>query len=105
MRNPAQTLLARCDVGFYLWQKLALTALGVAYILSPLDVVPDVLIILGWSDDVFVGYLIARIWRSPTLPKTDGDNPELATAPIRRSSPRQQTRVAMVRREHTGGVR
>lgn len=104
MKNPVQALIARCDVGFYLWQKVGLTILGLAYLGSPLDLLPDLIPVLGWGDDVYVVYLLVRVWMSPTLPTPDGRGTELAAAPYRQTVPLRHTRVPAVRRENAGGV-
>lgn len=104
MKSPIQFLLSRCEIGFYPWQKVALTALGVAYVLSPLDMIPDIFLLIGWSDDLAVILFLMRVWRSPTLPKLDGGEPALAPAPCRQAAPFPNARVPVVRREKFGGV-
>ena len=104
MKSPIQFLLSRCETGFFPWQKVALTALGAAYVLSPLDMLPDILFPIGFGDDVAVILLLVRVWRSPTLPKLDGGEPALAPAPCQRSAPFPNARVPVVRREKIGGV-
>jgi hypothetical protein len=104
MKNPAQALLSRCNVGFYLWQKLALTGLTVLYVLSPVDPVPDPIIILGQLDDVYVIYLLIRVWRSPTLPAPDGGAAELDASSYRQAVPVRHAHIPVVHREKVGGV-
>ena len=54
------------------WLKVA-TALLVVYVVSPVDLIPDVIPILGWADDVVLVPLAIR-WLLGKLPV------ELATA-------------------------
>ena len=69
MANPAKRLLDGCRYGYRLSQKLGYTALGLLYIVSPIDVIPDLIVLFGQCDDFFVIYLLIRIWMSPTLPR------------------------------------
>ncbi|MCA9040728.1 MAG: DUF1232 domain-containing protein [Planctomycetaceae bacterium] len=49
--------------------KILYTILGLLYVLSPIDALPDVIPILGWIDDIGVlGYLVT-IWCSEDQPK------------------------------------
>jgi len=41
---------------------ILITILGLAYILSPLDFIPDFIPILGWSDDAFVLIIVGVVW-------------------------------------------
>jgi len=41
---------------------IIVTILGLIYICSPIDILPDFIPILGWADDFFVGILIAGLW-------------------------------------------
>lgn len=43
------------------WGSIALAAAALAYVISPLDLIPDFLIPLGWTDDLVV---LALVWRS-----------------------------------------
>ncbi|QYU69184.1 DUF1232 domain-containing protein [Leptolyngbya sp. 15MV] len=70
MANPVSALLKQCSVGFLPWQKAVITAGGLLYVLSPIDLLPDVLPVLGWGDDVFLIYVLFRVWCSPTLPNS-----------------------------------
>jgi len=46
------------------WQARALIALAVAYVLSPVDLIPDVIPVLGWLDEwIFLPLLILWIQR------------------------------------------
>ena len=36
------------------WKTMAITAGAIAYVISPLDIIPDVLIPVGWTDDMLV---------------------------------------------------
>lgn len=46
---------------FRLWKAFGVFALGVAYGVSPLDLIPDLIPALGLSDDIVVLFLAARI--------------------------------------------
>ncbi len=72
--NPIQSLLNRCSRGFTLPQKLLISVLVFIYILSPIDVLPDFIPVLGWGDDLYALYLAIRVWSSPTL---NSDAPQL----------------------------
>jgi len=104
MKNPAQYLIARCDTGFYLWQKVALTVLAAAYVGSPVDLLPDLIPVICWGDDIYVIYLLIRVWKSPTLPNPSGLAERLAAVPCRQRSSASPVRVPVVRREKVGGV-
>ncbi len=67
MANPLSRILDRCATGFPVMQKVGLTVLGMLYVLSPIDLLPDVIPVLGWGDDAYVLYVLARVWGSPTL--------------------------------------
>lgn len=43
------------------WRSIALAAAAVAYVVSPLDLIPDFLVPVGWTDDLVV---LALAWRS-----------------------------------------
>lgn len=45
-----------------LWIPILITILGLIYIISPIDLIPDVIPIIGWSDDALVGIIIALTW-------------------------------------------
>ncbi len=72
MNNPLRPVLDRIALGFTLPQKLGLTALVVLYVVSPIDLIPDVLVGLGWCDDAFIFNLLRKVWLSPTLPPKSG---------------------------------
>lgn len=64
-----RNILARCNLGFTLGQKVFWTALGLIYFISPIDLLPDILFPpFGFLDDGFVLYLIYCVWKGPTLP-------------------------------------
>lgn len=65
--NAIKSILARCDQGWTLPQKCGLTFLLLIYWLSPIDLIPDPLLVLGQCDDLFMTYCIFRVWNSPTL--------------------------------------
>ncbi len=52
------------DARVPLWMKIAFPLAGVAYLLSPLDFLPDVLPLLGEVDDVMVLLLLMRLFIS-----------------------------------------
>jgi uncharacterized membrane protein YkvA (DUF1232 family) len=66
MPQFVSNILARCDAGFPLWQKLGLTALWAVYLVWPLDVLPDVFLPIGLGDEALLFYLLVRVWLSPT---------------------------------------
>lgn len=41
---------------------LIVTILGIAYILSPIDIIPDFIPFLGWTDDFLVLIVILFTW-------------------------------------------
>lgn len=41
---------------------IVITILGLVYIVSPLDFIPDVIPILGWTDDFLVLMIIVGTW-------------------------------------------
>lgn len=53
MKQAAAMYIAMLDAKTPLWAK-TLIASGIAYLFSPLDAIPDVLIAVGWSDDAAV---------------------------------------------------
>ena len=67
MANPVRRILDQCRIGFTAKQKVGLCALGAVYILSPLDLVPDLLPGLGQLDDIGVPVLAFKILLSPTI--------------------------------------
>ena len=98
--NPLRPLLDRCSRGFTLPQKLGVTALGVLWVISPLDF--DFLPLIGWIDDVMVLDLLRRVWMAPLLPRSDGDG----TAGIQpAASGTAHGPRSLVHRERVGGVR
>lgn len=68
MANPLRTLLDRCSTGFTATEKFAYTLIGVILVVSPLDLIPDVFLLVGQIDDIMVIVTLVKIWRSPTLP-------------------------------------
>lgn len=68
LMNIAQRIIARADAGFTFGQKVALTFGLLLYWIFPIDFIPDLIPILGQIDDVFVSFVMFRVWRSPTLP-------------------------------------
>ena len=60
------------------WEKIGVTAFVLLYILSPIDLIPDVPII-GWLDDIGIGALFAaycswRVQKMETQKKTIQEN-------------------------------
>ncbi|MDD2603261.1 MAG: DnaJ domain-containing protein [Desulfobacteraceae bacterium] len=53
--------------------------LGLLYVISPVDLLPDMMVLRGWIDDLFVLYLLYRYYLKPFLG---------ARQSFRRSSPR-----------------
>lgn len=52
--------------GRFDWQPMRLFAafaIGVAYLVSPIDIVPDVIPFAGWIDDIMVLMAVARLAR------------------------------------------
>ena len=41
---------------------LIITILGILYIISPIDLIPDFIPGLGWIDDIIVAIIIALTW-------------------------------------------
>ena len=41
---------------------ILITIIGVIYIISPIDLLPDFIPIIGWTDDIFVGVLMLVSW-------------------------------------------
>lgn len=93
-----------CDRGFTMPQKLLITAGVVLYVLSPLDVIPDLFLGLGWLDDAFVLNLLRKVWMSPTLPRPDGGQVASVPASVRPPVPHQHVNAAPGRLSR-GGVR
>ncbi|MBL8879955.1 MAG: DUF1232 domain-containing protein [Phycisphaerales bacterium] len=45
--------------------KILITLLGVAYVISPMDVIPDFFLLIGWVDDAAVVTYLVRMWSRP----------------------------------------
>lgn len=105
MKNPFSALLDRCARGFTMRQKVGITLLGVLYIVSPVDVCPDLFLYLGWLDDGYVIYLLARVWGSPTLPGGPAGPAPAASLPESQAHQQQLARMPVAHREHVGGAR
>ncbi len=73
MSNPFSKVFEQCKVGFPLWQKWLMTGAVAIYVASPVDALPDVIPPITWADDLFMVYVLVRVWRSPTLPRLVGD--------------------------------
>lgn len=46
--------------------KIIITIACALYVLSPIDVVPDIFPIVGWIDDAGVAAYLIKTWRRPT---------------------------------------
>lgn len=46
--------------GIFAW---VIIAVAILYILSPIDIIPDVIPVLGWSDDVALGVFAFALLR------------------------------------------
>jgi uncharacterized membrane protein YkvA (DUF1232 family) len=77
MPNPIRRLLDQCKTGFTLGQKAGLTAAAFVYVISPIDLIPDVFVGLGECDDIAVLVLLFKVWCSPTLSKKHDDSQDL----------------------------
>jgi len=58
------SIVGDCASGRYRklpWRSVAALAAALAYVISPLDLVPDFLVPIGWTDDLVV---LALAWRS-----------------------------------------
>ncbi|WP_251976638.1 YkvA family protein [Salinicola avicenniae] len=65
------------------WAAFGWMVLAVVYLVSPLDLIPDFIMILGLVDDVFVvGWLLTRVdraltdyrrWKGVEVPEADGE--------------------------------
>jgi uncharacterized membrane protein YkvA (DUF1232 family) len=86
MAKLISTILERCDAGFPLWQKAGLTAIWAAYLVFPLDVIPDFVFPLGFADEALLLYTLLRVWASPTrsTPDRQTSRPNTGTTLTRR---------------------
>lgn len=62
----------RCSQGFTLGQKAVITLVAVVYVISPIDLAPDLIPVLGQMDDLTVLVLLFKVWVSPTNPPASG---------------------------------
>lgn len=53
--------------GFTMGKKLLITMGGVLYLLSPIDLVPELVPVLGVVDDLGMLVLLFKVWTSPTI--------------------------------------
>ncbi len=67
MKGPYRMLWDRCARGFTLRQKFAIVVLGIVYVVSPVDLIPDFIPVLGQLDDIAALALVARAMLAPTL--------------------------------------
>lgn len=72
MANPFRKVFEQCKVGFPLWQKCLMTGAIMIYVASPVDAVPDILPPITYADDLYMVYVLVRVWKSPTLPRLVG---------------------------------
>lgn len=68
MPNPIGLILDRCRGGLTAGQKWCWCAGLLAYVISPIDLIPDFILGLGQLDDLGAIVLIVRVLMSPTLP-------------------------------------
>jgi len=66
MTGPYRALWRRCARGFTLRQKLAILVLGMVYTVSSVDLMPDVIPVLGQIDDLAALALVVRAMLGPT---------------------------------------
>lgn len=64
---PIRRLFDECEIGLTLGRKVRLTLLIALYVISPLDLAPDVVPICGQADDLVAVILLVRVLCSPTL--------------------------------------
>jgi len=80
-------------MGAWLTRALPLI-LGLLYVLSPFDLIPDVLVGPGWLDDlavlVLLGYLLWRLQRGSPRGHRDGGAPGGGEAGPRAAEPRER---------------
>lgn len=92
----AKPLFDRCARGFTMPQKIAFTALGVMWVISPLDF--DFIPLAGWIDDAFIIALLKSVWCGPTLPGASA--PVVATHIASAGLPASPRETAVVERPH-----
>ncbi len=68
MSNPVSAILKQCPIGFTAHKKALLTLAVLCYLISPLDIIPDILLPFGVIDDGVALFMLIRVWLSPTLP-------------------------------------
>tara|TARA_E500000318_G_scaffold83207_1_gene78780 strand:- start:67 stop:372 length:306 start_codon:yes stop_codon:yes gene_type:complete len=65
--KPVRRLIDQCETGFTVGKKLKLTLITLVYLVSFVDLVPDVLLPFGVLDDGVALFLLVKVWCSPTL--------------------------------------
>lgn len=70
MSNPTKDILESCKTGFTAGKKVRITLCILAYLLSPIDLIPEPLLPFGVMDDLFAIFLMLRVLLAPTLPTT-----------------------------------
>ncbi|MFT3686367.1 MAG: YkvA family protein [Phycisphaerales bacterium] len=86
-------MIERCKEGFTLGQKWGLTILGFVYFCSPIDLVPDVIPVLGWCDDWVVVYLLYKVWAGPTIASGPPSGGHPAQTDLFETAPRESGRA------------
>ena len=64
---PIRRLFDQCEIGFTLGRKLKLTGLLMFYLVFPIDLIPELIPVLGLMDDFVALMLLIRVWCSPIL--------------------------------------
>jgi len=62
-------------------KRIALSALGGAYVLSPVDLIPDIIPVLGQMDDLAVILLMIYLWVSWMRTDQSAPSGQAGTAP------------------------
>ena len=74
-------------------EKFLICALGLLYILSPIDLVPDVLPVVGWLDDLGIGALFLAYcsWRVNRVKPVDSPKDEVIDTTAKDVSPEPES--------------
>jgi uncharacterized membrane protein YkvA (DUF1232 family) len=65
--NPFRLFFDRCRLGFTVWQKVLITTMFLAYVGSPVQLIPNSIPGFGLLDDAFCFFCIGRVWASPLV--------------------------------------
>ena len=91
--NPVRRILDQSEIGFSLGRKIKLSLIGIAYLLSPIDVISDPLLPFGVVDDGVVLFLLVKVWLSRTIAPDSlkdcediVDTPPADAVPVRNTS-------------------